>query len=119
MGAYERSHEANGSWCYIKRHEGDITHWIFRNSKNGKWLVANDESNIAGNRGLICSSQVAELPTKAGLAWQYWDGEAWQDDTNMTCTKVHSVVRPCPHIPSRYQAHLSCCEGQLVRFPPT
>ena len=53
----------------------------------GGWFLTSDESNIAGNRGRIYSARAAELPTEAGLAWQYYDGAAWPADPKVTCTE--------------------------------
>ena len=35
------------------------------------------------------SSRAADLPSEAGLGWQYGDGKGtWPDDPNLTCTEV-------------------------------
>ena len=72
---------------YAKRAAGGGTHWLYRNSTRG-WVVTGDESDIAKDRGGIRSARAAELPTEAGLAWEYYDGAAWQADPKITCTVV-------------------------------
>ena len=51
MGPYELSAEpAHGYPRYSKRAAGGETHWLYRTSGSGKWMVADDESHIAKYR---------------------------------------------------------------------
>ena len=98
MGPYELSAEpAHGYPRCSKRAGGGKTHWLFRSSGNGKWYATGDESHIAKNMGYISSARAAALPTEAGLAWQYHDGAAWQDDPKMTCTEAGDEMAEKAH----------------------
>ena len=88
MGVYALSDvRANGAPRFVKRLAGGGAHYLFRQS-NGNWMATDDESNIAKNVGAILSSRAADLPSKAGLGWQYADNGAWPDDPNLRCTEV-------------------------------
>ena len=89
MGVYELSDvKANGAPRFVKRLAGGGVHYLFRTSDTGKWVVTNDESNIAKNVVVLRSSRAADLPSESGLAWQYGDGSGWPDDPNLRCTEV-------------------------------
>ena len=49
--------------------------------------MIDDESEIAKNRGGLQSSRGSDLPSEAGLRWEYYD-KGWHDDPNLTCTEV-------------------------------
>ena len=103
MGVYKLSAErANNAVLYVKDEGGGVKHYLYRGDgsrddeataqRNGKWMVTDDESSIAENRGFVMSSKAAYLPS--GLKWQTNTGpnRAWIDDPNIRCT----AVRP-PH----------------------
>ena len=88
MGVYALSEvRANGAPRFVKRLAGGGAHYLYRTS-GGRWGATANESAIAKNAGPICSSRAADLPSEAGLGWQYYDGSAWQDDPNLRCTEV-------------------------------
>ena len=87
MGVYELSAvKANGAPRFVRRLAGGGAQYLFRSSI-GAWMVTDDESNIAKNRGQLLSSRASDLPSEAGLGWQYYDKD-WPDDPNLTCTEV-------------------------------
>ena len=89
MGVYELSAvKANGAPRFVRRLAGGGAQYLYRGSKSGKWIVTNDESDIAKNLGQLLSSRASDLPSEAGLGWQYGDGKNWPDDPNLTCTEV-------------------------------
>ena len=107
MGAYERSTDTvNGFPLYAKRLEDGSKHWLFRSNiaGSGKWLVSANQSSIAKNSALIKSSRGAELPSEAGLTWEWADGKKWHKDPNMTCTEVR-IRAPPPSSKSAYLRH--------------
>ena len=91
MGVYELSAvKANGAPRFVRRLAGGGAQYLYRSSKssnNGRWLVTDDESKIAKNRGKLRSSRASDLPSEAGLGWRYHDKD-WHDDPNLTCTEV-------------------------------
>jgi hypothetical protein len=97
MGVYALSEvKANGAPRFVKRLAGGGAHYLFRNSNSGKWMATDDESDIAKNVGGILSSRAADLPSKAGLGWEYYDGSAWPDDPNLRCTEVTGPAAASP-----------------------
>lgn len=143
MGTYICSaNEANGAPLYVMQLGFGGKYWLYRMKDDGRWMLTDEESSIAQNRGPIVSSRAAELPSEVGLTWKHYDGSAWQDDPKMTCTtQVHAlasqatplvdgvtVIRPCviiqplgppapPHpisaVPSR------CYRSRADRSTPT
>ena len=88
MGVYELSAvKANGAPRFVRRLAGGGAQYLYRSSKTGKWMVTDDESDIAKNLGQLLSSRASDLPSEAGLGWQYHDKD-WHDDPNLTCTEV-------------------------------
>ena len=105
MGVYNLSSErANNAVLFVKDVGGGVKRYLFRASDTGMWLVTNDESNIAKNKGYIKSSKAADLPSSAGVMWQCYDGKNWPDDPNLRCT----AVRPPHDMSSRTHERLGC-----------
>ena len=96
MGVYALSEvKANGAPRFVKRLAGGGAHYLYRNSTR-EWMATDDESNIAKNAGYLLSSRAADLPSKAGLGWQYADKGDWPDDPNLRCTEVTGPAAASP-----------------------
>ena len=103
MGQFKLCAErANGYPCYSKRVAGGGAHWLYRSSGGGEWMVTDAETSIAKNAGGIGTSTAAELPTEAGLVWQYAD-EGFHDDPEMTCTGGMTAL-----IFAAHEGHAAC-----------
>ena len=97
MGVYSLSKDqANGAEMYVKPSKDGQKHFLFRSSDSGKWVATFDGINISENLGSIVSSEAADLPSSAGLTWQYDDGDDWRDDPNMRCTAVRTPPQRLP-----------------------
>ena len=94
MGVYGlTTNTAHGSPVYVLDCNNLLRkHWLYQHSVDGRWMATYAESDIAENAGQIRSSRAADLPSEAGLAWEFWDnddhGSFWHDDPKMTCTDV-------------------------------
>ena len=48
--------------------------------------MTDDKSELAADNADICSSRASDLPSEAGLVWEFYDSEKWHNDPNITCT---------------------------------
>lgn len=46
-------------------------------TRNGNWMVG-EASDMPKNRGWLQSDEAADLPSKAGLTWRYWEDDEWK-----------------------------------------
>ena len=102
MGAYSRTEKSvNGGYpVYTKKGQDrrgrDKTHYLYRagaGEDTGCWVVTENEEDMTKNEGEIKSKSAAELPTQAGLQWQYkGDYGVWRDDPSMVSTGVSQVA---------------------------
>ena len=92
MGVYSLSHVAvNDAPYFVKRVAGGGMHFITRSNRGATggwiWIVSSQAKKIVH----IQSSQAANLPSEAGLGWQYIDESgARQHDPNLRCIEVRA-----------------------------
>ena len=91
MGVYELSAETDDGAPprFVKRLANGKAQYLYRSSSAGTWVVTNDESKIAENRGAIFSLRAADLPSEAELGWKYYDG-SFKNDPDLRCTDVRT-----------------------------
>ena len=92
MGPFERTDKTVHGYPAFTKTEDGVTHYLYRTSDDGHWIVTDDEKNIARNAGWIMSKDAAELPTQEGLEWQYADNGSRMDDSAITCTEVGQIL---------------------------
>ena len=89
MGVYELSDVmGNGAPRFVKQLAGGGAHYLFRSSACGRWMVTDEEIDIADNRCHIRSAQASNLPSEAGLSWQCATAGSWLLSPSLTCTEV-------------------------------
>ena len=91
MGPYKRTNKTVHGYPAFTKVEGGVTHYLYRASDMGNWVVAPNEDFLAQNRGTIFSKVAAELPTKEGMKWLYSD-DGWKEDSAIACTEVGQVL---------------------------
>ena len=92
MGPFERTDKMVHGYPAFTKTEDGVTHYLYRTSDVGDWMVTTDEKGIARNTGGIGSKDAAELPTQEGLEWQYSNNGSFKDDSAITCTEVGQIL---------------------------
>jgi hypothetical protein len=55
--------------CQVCRRQTMV--FLYRDSY-GVWAVTDNEADLSENKGMVCSSEAADLPSDDGLTWKYW-----------------------------------------------
>ena len=98
-GVYTRGEDVHEYPCYEKHYEGTAkggeTHFFFRDSGDGHWLISSQKDDIELNQGRIRSRSAADTPTEHGLEFEYFETGSnmllWRHAANMTCTEVSEL----------------------------
>ena len=76
-------------------------YFLYRNEKNGCWMVAAYSDEMNNNKGYLRTKSAAELPTQDGLTWQYQSSSrlravtgTWKDDSAIVCIGANKVISP-------------------------
>ena len=74
----------------VKQLSNGGAHYLFKSSRSGRWIVARDEKYITQNRGHLRSARASNLPSEAGLPWEFCEDAAmpWQDEPDLLCIGV-------------------------------
>ena len=108
----------DGGQCDVSH---PVTHYLFRSSRNGKWVATDAECNIAEDMGVIASARAANLPCEKALRWQWGDASGGHDDEHMVCTEVVAGygARSPGRGPGRvgYSSHTSRPLSHIIHSP--
>ena len=77
MGEYTMQCQKNEGYpVYTMERPGNKEVACLFRTHNGKWMVG-EASDMPKNRGWLLSDE-ADLPSKAGLNWRYWEDDEWK-----------------------------------------
>ena len=100
MGVYVKSTRRAHGYALYTMESGGVTYYLYRAGNTGCWQAVDGEEYIAKNQCYIRATTAAELPTAAGLKWEYDNGNGgFSEDSAMSCVEVRHPdrgVRPMP-----------------------
>ena len=89
MGVYVKSTRRAHGYALYTMESGGMTYYLYRAGNDGRWRAVEGEKLIGENRSGIKTTTAAELPTAAGLKWEYVNGDdGWTGDSAMSCVEV-------------------------------
>ena len=90
MGEYTMQCQKNNGYpVYMMKRPGNEEAVFLHRSNSGNWMVG-EKDDMSKNRGWILSYEAAELPSKAGLTWQYCDpaeSSDWIPSDKLVCSE--------------------------------
>ena len=90
MGEYTMQCQKNNGYpVYMKERPGNEEAAFLYRVSNGYWMVGGKD-NMSQNAGWIASCGAADLPSKAGLTWKYYnsaESSDWIPSDKIVCSE--------------------------------